>query len=117
METERRKYTKQLYLKKVGTGVEYIDDNLVKTGETIRLTCIACENETTGLTYMRFGKVTAGYFHLWEEQKNPAAGELVYTTEEHWVWEDEHFRCAVSGGAANDIIRVYLDGYYVKGSE
>jgi len=104
--------SKRLYLKKLGTGVEYVDDEIVKTGQLLTLTNVAVEDETSALDYVRIGKVTAGYFHIWEEQKSPAAGELVFTTEEHSIREEEHFRCEVKGGAANDVIRVYLEGYW-----
>ena len=106
------RYRKILELTKAGTGAENIDDDPVEQGKLLTLESVAVEDETTTLDYIRIGKVSAARFHLWEEQLNPDAAELVFTNDEHKISEGEHFRCKVSGGAASDKIRVYLSGYW-----
>ena len=106
------KYHKVLTLKKAGTGEENVDDDPVNPKVLLTLEDVAVEDETTALDYIRIGKVTSEGFFLWEEQKSPAAAELVFTSEEHKLRMGEHFRCKVKGGAANDVIHVYLEGYW-----
>lgn len=116
-ENKRYPYTKRLKLVKAGTGEENIDDEPVKEGRILVLTSISLEDETSALTKARIGKVTAGYYHPWEEQDTPAQNELVFSTEEHWLRTGDKFRAVVTGGAADDIIFVYLDGYWKKWKE
>ena len=111
------RFEKLLTLKKEGVGVEDIDDAPVAPKTMLVLDDIAVEDETSALTYIRIGKVTAGRFRPWEEQKSPSAAEVVTSTEMHKMRDGEYFRCRVSGGAANDIIRVYLSGYWQYWSE
>jgi len=111
------RYWKLLELTKVGTGTEYIDDKQVKEGEVLVLNDISVEDQTTALDYVRIGKMTAEYYHAWEEQKNPDAAEVVFSQEEHRLYEGEYFRCEISGGAASDKINVYLEGYKTSWKE
>jgi len=104
-------YTKPLALTKVGAGVEYIDGDLIEPDERVILNSIAVEDETTALTHIRIGKISGKEFILWEESKGALAGQLVHSQEEHVLAEGEHFRAELSGGAANDKCRVYLDGW------
>lgn len=113
---KRAVYTKRISLKKAGTGAETMDGDRVEHGQRVVLNSIAFEDATTLLTYVRIGKFTQGYFHIWEEQKNVPAGEVVFSTEEHLLAEGEKFRCEISGGAANDVCNAYIDGWteYLK---
>lgn len=104
-------YTKRLPFKKAGTGKETIDDDIIKEKQRVVLNSIAFEDENSLLDYVRIGKMSAGAFHIWEEQKNVAAAEVVFTTAEHVLEAGEKFRCEIKGGAANDICTVYLDGW------
>jgi len=114
---KRHPYTKPLFLKKAGTGAEYLKDDPVQMGRVLVLTSIACEDETSALTDVRIGKFSAGAFLPWEEQKTPVAGELVFSQEEHWIREGEQFAARFNGGAASDVCKVYLDGYWFYWSE
>jgi len=109
---KRYPYTKPLVFKKVGTGVESFYDDLVKAGRELVLTSIAVEDETTALTYIRIGKESGGTFFPWEEQQTVAADELVHSSEEHHLRGNERFECKINGGAADDIVKAYLDGYW-----
>ena len=106
------RYLKELYLKKAGTGEENIDDEPIDPKKMMVLENISVEDETSALDYIRIGKMSGNRFYPWEEQKSPAAAELIFTSEEHKLRMGEYFRCKVKGGAANDIIRVYLEGYW-----
>lgn len=114
---KRYRYTKHLFFTKVGTGVEYFSDKEVESGRIIVLTSIAVEDETTSLTYVRIGKESGGRFFPWEEQKTPAAAELSFSQEEHWLREAEKFQVKISGGAASDKLHAYLDGYWFESQE
>ena len=97
-------------LSKAGTGSENIDDEVIEPNRLLTLESISVEDETSALTKVRFGKVTAGTFHAWEEGDSPIAGELTFTNDKHTISEGENFRCIVTGGAANDKVKVYLEG-------
>jgi len=106
------RYEKMLTLEKAGTGEENIDDNPVAPKTMLVLDDISVEDETSALTYIRIGKFTAGRFRPWEEWLIPDADELAFSQNTHKLRDGEYFRCKISGGAANDIIRVYLSGYW-----
>jgi len=109
--TKHIRYIKRLPLEKEGSGVEVIDDEPIAIGMMLILEKIAVENETSALNYIRIGKMGLGFYFLWAEKKNPAAGELVKSTEEYKITADHNFRCEVDGGNAGDKIYVYLEGY------
>jgi hypothetical protein len=111
------RYKKYLYLKKEGVGVETLDGDPVDPHKQLVLEDIAVEDETSALNYIRIGKMDGSNFFLWEEHKNPNAGELVSAAKFHKLNMGECFRCTVSGGVANDIIRCYIEGYIVDWKE
>ena len=109
---QRHRYNEKIELVKQGTGTEYIEGKAIEYGKLLMLESISVEDETSALDHIRIGMMTPAYFLPWEEQKSPAAGELVFTQEEHSLREMQYFRCEVKGGAAGDKIKVYLDGYW-----
>jgi len=114
---KRYVYTKPLFLKKAGTGTEYIKDDLCKEGRVIVLKSIAVEDKTSALTKVRIGKFTGGAFLPWEEASAPAEDELSFSQEEHWIREGEQFAAELVGGAASDECWAYIDGYWQRWKE
>ena len=114
---KRYPYTKRLKLIKAGAGAEYISDNPVKPAKVLVLTSISVEDKTSALTKVRIGKQSGGYFHSWEEALTPAAGELSFSAEEHWIRTAEYFQAELTGGVAADECWAYLDGYWFKWEE
>jgi len=113
----KHRYNKKIEYTKIGTGIEQIDDDIVDMGTLLTLESIAVVDETTALTYIRIGCMTPAYFELWEEQQTVSANELIFTQWEHTMREGQHLRCEISGGAASDKIKVYLQGYWRKWKE
>lgn len=114
---KRYPYTKTIPLTKAGTGVEYISDDPVKPGRRVVLRNIAVEDETSALTYVRVGKNSGGQFFPWAEQKSPAAGSLSFDHKEWWIREGEYFQAKLNGGAASDVCKAYIDGYWFEYKE
>lgn len=111
---KRYPYSKRLKLVKEGSGAENIDDKVVKSGRVIVLTGVSVEDVTSALDRVRIGKHNGSYFHPWEEALEPEAGELSFSQEEQWIREGEHFRAVLTGGDAEDVCWVYLEGYWMR---
>ncbi len=95
-----------------GSATEYIDDDRVKPGYEHIITRIAIENETSGFTRLRIGTWDGANYQLAEEQKNPAAATLYWTTYPIYISEGENLRIELKGATLNDIIMVYVDGFF-----
>ena len=112
MSRKRYVYTQPLFLKKVGTGTEYLKGELVKAGRVLVLTSVAVEDKTSALTSLRIGKISGGAFFPWQEQKTPQAAQLYWSDKEQWIREAEQFAVELIGGVAADACWAYLDGYW-----
>lgn len=94
------------------TGVEYFNDTPVKSGYIHILTRVAVENLNHAYTRFRLGIWGGGAFHLFEEQKSPAATTLYWTVDPIYLTENKNLRLEVYGCTVGDVIMVYIDGFF-----
>lgn len=97
------------------TGTEYIDDDRVKPGYEHILTRIAIENLSHAMTRFRVGVWDGANYQLSEEQKSPVAATLYWTADPIYLSEGENLRIEIVGATVNDVIMVYIDGFFRKG--
>lgn len=102
---------KVLRLVSAGLATENIYDEVVDAGYMQIITRVSIENETSAFTQFRLGIMNGGYYHLLEEQKNPAAATLYWTSDPIWLSEGDRLRVELKGCTLNDIIKVYIDGF------
>ncbi len=97
-----------------GAAVEYIDDKIVGSGRMLNIVRVSVENETNDYTELRIGVLSSGIFHPHEEEKNPNAGSLYWTSEEFYLGEGEKLRIELTGTTDADIIWAYIELYEAR---
>ena len=97
-----------------GVATEYVNDEPVKPGCIHILTRVAIENLTHAFTQFRVGIFDGANFHLSEEQKSPAIATLYWTADPIYLSESENLRIELKGCILNDVIMVYVDGFFRK---
>lgn len=91
-----------------------IDDEQIKSGYMAGIMRVAIENETSDYTRLRTGVVSGKTFHPHEEEQNPNADTLYWTSEEFYLGEGENLRIELTGTIAKDRINVYIEGFTAR---
>lgn len=105
---------KRLYHVATGATYEDIDDEPVKPGYLHIITRMAVENATNAMTQFRTGVFDGTNFQRLHEQKPTVAGVLYPITVPIYLAEGEILRTRCRGQLANDVISVYVDGFFKK---
>lgn len=94
-----------------GAAIEYIKDKPVKSGNVEMISSVAVENLTSGFTKFRLGSFDGVNFQPSQEQQNPAAGMLYFTSDPIYLSELESLCIELYGCTAGDEIAAYVDGF------
>jgi len=78
------------------------------------ITRISVENETSDYDRLRIGVVSANTFYPLEEDQNPNAITLYWTSADFYLGEGENLRLELTGTTAADRICVYIEGYTAR---
>ena len=71
-------------------------------------------DETTAYTRLRIGRESLGKFFPMYEESNPVANELYWPREKIYIREGERLMAELTGVTANDILKMYIQGYRVR---
>ncbi len=91
-----------------------VDDPKIESGYMAGIMRIAVENETSDYTRLRVGVVSGKIFHPHEEEQNPNADTLYWTSEEFYLGEGENIRIELAGTTSGDRINIYIEGYTAR---
>jgi hypothetical protein len=114
---KKHSFRDALYLKAAGDTtdvLEYPQRRLVLPRYRYHITRVSFEDATTALTEVQVNVKRGGVTFYVMEQVAPAAGRLYWTTEEIVLTEGERLSVYFSGATADDLLWVYLEGYYLE---
>lgn len=89
----------------------------VDTGHLYCIQHVAVENETSSCTDVRLLKAGIGGEFLLEEEDNPQAATLYWSSQSYYLHEGQYLVARFTGCTASDRLRVYLTGWWQSGRE
>ena len=115
---QKSEYKQEAKEKSDGSTNVDIEFSAVSNGYKRTLQNISCEDETSGVTYLRIGYITQfGVEHWWVEQKTPQAGVLYWISDLKVIQAGDKLVIRFNGSSNNDILAAYVDGYTEKVGE
>lgn len=97
-----------------GVTTQNIYDSMVKPSFVHVYTNISVENLDNGYTELRVGVQSGGDFHNYLEHDDPQAALLYWADREIRVHEHERLQIQLVGVDANDILKVFLQGFLIE---
>lgn len=110
-------YVKELIKISDGSTNVDVDDDPVPPGRKIVIKHWAAIDETSAFTELTLLRKIGKREHELEEQKSPAANTLYWSTNEYHFTEGEVISTRFTGTTSGDVLKVYLDGYWIKVEE
>lgn len=100
--------------KVAGAGSNDLESDQVETGRFYCIQSIAVENETTDYTKLRLLSAGTGGELPFAEQKDPLAATLYWFEDDVYLIEGMYIVARLTGCTANDVLKVYLRGYWTS---
>lgn len=92
------------------TGTNNMRRNKIKPGRIEIISIVSVENLTTAYTSLRIGVFDNGVFHPYFEEKNPAAGEIYFTTDKIILRDGQQLQAELKGCTSGDHLEMYTHG-------
>lgn len=97
---------------KASAGSNDVQMDEIQSGRLYCIQRVAVENETSATTDLRLMKAGTGGELLLEEEDTLAAATLYFTTDPFYLTEGQYLLARFSGCTADDILKVYITGWW-----
>lgn len=104
-------YTDELITSSLGGLHDDLNGIRVDPGHLLTIRHVAAQNETNGLTKLTFGYALGQSHYELEEELDPGAGAIVWSSNYFLIPAGHFFRARFVGGTTGDILRLNLQGY------
>ena len=102
---------------RASTGSNDLQMDEIKSGRLYCIQRVSVENETSAATDVRLMKGGPGGEFLLEEKDTLSAATLYWTSEAFYLTEGQYLLARFSGCTADDVLKVYITGWWKEGYE